>query len=227
MTYQLIDASYRPKEYDLDAGPLEPITGAASALVGTIGSLMMGIADVPVEIFKLRSRQAPDASGSKTAPSHELNTTSVPHDVANKSMSSLERPPQADRTEGDHDSHTEIRRSDVGNTAENIQGGQTVASASADSPPGQYGASGGISLDSAIGAGRGIGRIVDAGLKSPMDFTLSLAKGFRNAPKLYGDSSVRPQEPITGFQSGLRAAGKVVQFLLCGIGLQAFYYQLV
>lgn len=66
-----------------------------------------------------------------------------------------------------------------------------------------------IPLDAAVGAGKGLGRIVGAGLKSPMDFTISLARGFHNAPKLYGDESVRQGEKITGIQSGLKAAGKV------------------
>lgn len=66
-----------------------------------------------------------------------------------------------------------------------------------------------ISLDAAIGGGKGIGRIVGAGLKSPMDFTLGLARGFHNAPKLYGDDSVRHPDKVTGIQSGLKAAGKV------------------
>lgn len=44
-------------------------------------------------------------------------------------------------------------------------------------------------------------------LLAPMDFTLSLAQGFHNAPKLYGDE-VRPTQRVTGFQSGLKAAGK-------------------
>ena len=66
-----------------------------------------------------------------------------------------------------------------------------------------------MSLEAAVGAGRGIGRIVGAGLKSPMDFTLSLARGFHNAPKLYGDESVRQADKVTGIQSGLKAAGKV------------------
>lgn len=51
--------------------------------------------------------------------------------------------------------------------------------------------------------------MVEAGLKSPMDFTLGIARGFHNAPKLYGDESVRPSDKITGIQSGLRAASKV------------------
>ena len=66
-----------------------------------------------------------------------------------------------------------------------------------------------ISLDAAVGAGKSIKQIVGAGLKSPMDFTLSLARGFHNAPKLYGDESVRQADKVTGLQSGLKAAGKV------------------
>ena len=66
-----------------------------------------------------------------------------------------------------------------------------------------------ITFDTALGAGKGVGRIVGAGLKSPMDFTLSLARGFHNAPKLYGDETVRRTEKITGLQSGLKVAGKV------------------
>ena len=41
-----------------------------------------------------------------------------------------------------------------------------------------------------------------------MDFTLGIARGFHNAPKLYGDDTVRPQEKVTDLQSGLKAAGK-------------------
>ena len=66
-----------------------------------------------------------------------------------------------------------------------------------------------LTIDNAIGAGKGVQRIVGAGLKSPMDFTLGIARGFHNAPKLYGDDTVRPQEKVTDFQSGLKAAGKV------------------
>lgn len=40
-----------------------------------------------------------------------------------------------------------------------------------------------------------------------MDFALGLAQGFHNAPRLYGDN-VREVSKVTGFQSGLKAAGK-------------------
>lgn len=66
-----------------------------------------------------------------------------------------------------------------------------------------------LTMDNAGRAGKGIARIVGAGLKSPMDFTLGLARGFHNAPKLYGDTTVRPQAKVTDLQSGLKAATKV------------------
>lgn len=69
--------------------------------------------------------------------------------------------------------------------------------------------SGRFDLESAMHTGKGVSRMVGAGLKSPMDFTLALAQGFHNAPKLYGDNSVRQSEKITGLQSGLMAATKV------------------
>lgn len=69
--------------------------------------------------------------------------------------------------------------------------------------------SGRFDLESAMHTGKGVSRMVGASLKSPMDFTLGLAQGFHNAPKLYGDDSVRQSEKITGFQSGLMAATKV------------------
>ena len=69
-----------------------------------------------------------------------------------------------------------------------------------------------ITTESVIGGARAAHKIVSAGIKSPMDFTLSLAKGFHNAPKLYGDTTVRKQEKITDFQSGVRVAAKEFGF---------------
>lgn len=66
-----------------------------------------------------------------------------------------------------------------------------------------------LTIENATRATKGAARIVVAGLKSPMDFTLGIARGFHNAPKLYGDDTVRPQAKVTDFPSGLKAAGKV------------------
>ena len=62
-------------------------------------------------------------------------------------------------------------------------------------------------LDTIYGTGRGLGKIVGAGLKSPLDFTLALSRGFHNLPRLYGEQP-RTVGRVTGFHSGMRTAGK-------------------
>ena len=79
------------------------------------------------------------------------------------------------------------------------QSSQTVASVASVAP---------VTIETAIGAGKGVGRIVTTGMKTPMNFCLGLAKGFRNAPRLYNDDTIRPTEKVTSFGSGLRVAGK-------------------
>lgn len=45
-----------------------------------------------------------------------------------------------------------------------------------------------------------------------MDLSLAIAQGFHNAPRLYGDDTVRRPTRITGIQSGLKAAGEEFVF---------------
>ncbi|KAF2713088.1 hypothetical protein K504DRAFT_449845 [Pleomassaria siparia CBS 279.74] len=59
----------------------------------------------------------------------------------------------------------------------------------------------------AVGTGKGLGRIVGAGLKAPMTFTHGLTRGFHNMPKLYGEE-VRDYENITDIRSGLSVSAK-------------------
>jgi hypothetical protein len=68
----------------------------------------------------------------------------------------------------------------------------------------------GMNADAAVHTGKGIGRIVGAGFKSPMEFSLNVAKGFHNVPKLYG-GEVRQVDKVTDLQSGMKTAAKVRQ----------------
>lgn len=45
-----------------------------------------------------------------------------------------------------------------------------------------------------------------------MDLSLAIAQGFHNAPRLYGDSTVRTPIRVSGIQSGLKAAGSEFVF---------------
>ncbi|EDN98665.1 hypothetical protein SS1G_13524 [Sclerotinia sclerotiorum 1980 UF-70] len=56
--------------------------------------------------------------------------------------------------------------------------------------------------------GYGFGRTAEAVARAPMDLALALAQGFHNAPRLYGDTTVRRPTRITGMKSGLKAAGE-------------------
>lgn len=52
----------------------------------------------------------------------------------------------------------------------------------------------------------GVGLTAKALAKAPVDLSVALAQGFHNAPRLYGDDTVRNPIRITGIRSGLRAA---------------------
>jgi UDP:flavonoid glycosyltransferase YjiC (YdhE family) len=57
--------------------------------------------------------------------------------------------------------------------------------------------------------GKGLGDAGKAIVRLPSNIFYAVTLGFRNAPRLYGDTTVRPpHEPITGFRSGVQVAGK-------------------
>lgn len=89
--------------------------------------------------------------------------------------------------------------------------GDSVASAA--SPPPPITASHIDMLLAAQAAAKPIGNIITAGLKSPIDFTLSVSRGFHNLPStLFNDSTVRPLPPVhssvKGIGSGANLATK-------------------
>ena len=258
----LIISRYRSREYGTEASPLDPISGGTEALLGTIASLTMGVADFPMEIFrsvKVKEQARKDKSSRTSTSDNDTTCDSSEMNLAGKeteepkeyfaSDASSQKASSAPSTKTSYEStaarsssdntsvpdpplsavssHNEIRGSSL---KQALQG--TLSRSSSRSRDRALGRSNSterkrcsrsgsrtrtpkefnpstLTLDNAIGAGKGISRIVEAGMKSPMDFTLGLARGFHNAPKLYGDDTVRPQEKVTGFQSGLKAAGKV------------------
>ena len=60
----------------------------------------------------------------------------------------------------------------------------------------------------------GAGTLVGATLRAPGDFTLALAQGAHNMPRLWNDRTVREQNEIKGIGSGI-AVGCKVSFLSC------------
>jgi hypothetical protein len=198
---------------------------------------MMGVADFPVEIFKAFSsksvvdkkvetlkssesenppRATPTPGNSNSASSTALDQLPFSQDASTTSLASSYLSVNSHTTETTDatDVPSVLQQSNDGNASptSTVQQPQSCIQPPSESIPSPH-----MSLGAALGAGKGVGRIVSAGLKSPMDFTLGIARGFHNAPKLYGDESVRQTERITGFQSGLKAAGKVSKLYYFGI----------
>ncbi|PQE06092.1 glycosyltransferase family 1 protein [Rutstroemia sp. NJR-2017a BBW] len=59
---------------------------------------------------------------------------------------------------------------------------------------------------------KGFGRIVKTALRSPIDLSMSITEGFHNAPKLWGDDTVRPPQKVSDLKSGAKAVGKEFAF---------------
>lgn len=82
-----------------------------------------------------------------------------------------------------------------------------IGSEGSEEHPGQD-----LAQDLAEDTGHGFAKTGEALAKVPMDLSLAIAQGFHNAPRLYGDSTVRTPPRISGFHSGLRAAGAEFTF---------------
>jgi hypothetical protein len=262
---------YRAREYETEEGPWDPISGGASALLGTIASLTMGVADFPIEIFKKAKKrsetfkenkenkekssdtdstpQGPSRSDSQVdlAPEETaepksyfegtdpLDTSATPtspkssyESSARRSLSEVASPTETALSSttslGNHRGNSLKQALSGALTRSRSQSRDRASSGRSSSKDRRPGSRSGspfrrretkefdpsqLTIENATRATKGVARIVSAGLKSPMDFSLGIARGFHNAPKLYGDDTVRPQAKVTDLQSGLKAAGKV------------------
>jgi UDP:flavonoid glycosyltransferase YjiC (YdhE family) len=240
---------FRPREYETDEGPWDPVTGGATALVGTISTIMMGVADFPVDTLKAlhihpdaaKKKQAEEGtSSSAESTKSEGNSTRVSEDKSSspkparapsmasdtavtsgastpatsransvfnlqESLAKIQSPTSPLSKEGRSNMPSSMAAALSGNLSPT-----TRARSRSGSRPRSRGAStaGENPIDTAMQTGKGIRKIVGAGLSSPMDFTMGLTKGFHNAPKLYGDETVRKPDQVTDFKSGVKAATK-------------------
>ncbi|KAI5927322.1 hypothetical protein F4810DRAFT_360708 [Camillea tinctor] len=213
---------FRSKEYSTEDHPTDPISATTSALLGDIGSITMSVADFPRDIFK--AAVGPKKSNGNGA--NEDSGRATPNDTESASQSAGLTTPTQTQTEPDavsvlsnplgmgpaNDSVSNLTPSVSGSSNHNRRQSETSPGQQPNNSPHAPGTSSpgnmNQSLERALGAGRSINNIVAVGMKSPMNFCLGLARGFRNAPTLYNDDTVRPAEKVTSFSSGLKVAGK-------------------
>ncbi|GAB1310849.1 hypothetical protein MFIFM68171_01059 [Madurella fahalii] len=206
---------YRPVEYNTEDQPWDPISAVVSALVGDFSHLTMALADFPREIFK--------GAQTKKGKANDSTPTPLPRDgIANPSTASL-----LTNTSGGAMSSVDSLAASTTSSVETLpstlspqqtqhQQQSSTSTANPVPPPAPKSplprdrspSSNPVNLDLALATGKGALRIVSAGMKTPSNFCLGLARGFRNAPKLYNDETVRPSEKVTGLASGVKVAGK-------------------
>lgn len=214
----LLSSRYRPREYDTEPGPKDPITGGAAAIVGILGTLATSFTDIPAELLRaIPSESSKKKAKSKTKKPRSSLPSSPPS--TDNSMSNLIATPDESTsslpiltidsdtigTPSVDESSSEAGESVPSTGAQASQPAHTD-SASHDGP-------GPITADTIVDTGRAASKIFNVGIRSHMNFTMGVSKGFHNAPKLYGDDTVREMERVTDIRSGFRAAGKVSFYL--------------
>ena len=232
----------RHYEWNDFEGPGEPVTGAGAALANSAGGIAKGIGGMPVRWAKsIRKKERREQKQKQRQESRAQRKNSQgefcsqenghadkknPEDEDGGNMGGLpyggqhgaeSHLPEPNTLPGRALGHVEKHGNDTnGDLAKSTMNGPPVAeeyltsesaSEESDKRPGQI-----LAQDLAEDTGHGFARTGEALAKAPMDLSLAIAQGFHNAPRLYGDNTVRTPPRISGFHSGLRAAGSEFTF---------------
>ncbi|OTA60831.1 glycosyltransferase family 1 protein, partial [Hypoxylon sp. EC38] len=172
----------RHKEWNDFEGPGEPITGIFGSLIGTVGDVFTGIGSVPYRLVKTSNSRA------ERRKRKERRRQQKQEEMARRSTG-YPFPRQGDGTtqagtqETSHENASILTATTPGSALEPAQEEYLHE------------------LEEGVGkAGRALAH-------APVDLAMALAQGFHNAPRLYGDETVRRPLRVTGVRSGLKAAG--------------------
>lgn len=189
----------RHNEWNDFEGPGEPLTGAAGSLMSSVGNVFGGVGKVPYRIGKRakkrreKKKQKKEKREGKDTDSGEHKRNSEDHGRNSEEGKHNSQDPKPDGSQ-QGDSNEEVPH--IETTTMHTINRQTTASTTG---------TGGME-DAARQVGRGAAKSASALARTPVDLIQSLAQGFHNAPRLYGDDTVRRPTRVTGIKSGLRAA---------------------
>jgi UDP:flavonoid glycosyltransferase YjiC (YdhE family) len=198
---------FRSQEYETDEGPWDPISGGAAACFRAFSGMAMGVAEFPSETLKplhipIRSRQQSQKSVTAIA---EQSQTSL------NGPGSLARVGSLPSLSGLSSTSSNIGSSFMSdvldgqlNPKQDDAGRRRVRSRNESGS----GKDPDMLRQTGVHTSKGLGRIAKSAVKIPMEISVGLTKGFHNFPKLWGDDTVRPQEKVSDFKSGVMAVGK-------------------
>ncbi|KYK54591.1 glucosyl/glucuronosyl transferase [Drechmeria coniospora] len=191
-------ALFRAVEYVTEDQPTDPISAGAASIFADLTSIGMAVADLPRELFRIGKRNKANPSEQSCLSRHSSEDSM---DLSAEATGTAPPgPTETSESIGDAEVVTTPPRT--------LQVPRRDSSAADDETHVHVSATLEESIRGVIGAGRGVGHAVSTGVKSPMNFCLGLAKGFRNIPRLYNDDTVRPIKKVTGIRSGIQIAGK-------------------
>ena len=222
-------------------GPGEPITGGGAALAKSFGGVAKGIGGVPVRWAKSLKKheqhqeQRERRRGSLVPNRNRDDLTDRPRASDASSSRTRNRRSKAYEEHGElphGGQHEAEKKRPEPNSLGNMSGGSELGEGEngdgdivgpLPGHPLQNDADAGslcstdsseenIAQELAEDTGQGFAKSGQALAKVPMDLSLAIAQGFHNAPRLYGDTTVRKPTRITGFHSGLRATGEEFVF---------------
>ncbi|OAR05797.1 hypothetical protein LLEC1_04639 [Akanthomyces lecanii] len=199
---------FRPREYETDQGPLDPISGGFVAACGAFGGMAMGLADIPSET--VRAVQLPfkgsqqRRSSPNPAPPKVGSTSTGDAQVNSGPVNAQSQVPTSRRASNLSIASTSDLTSNQSQDNSRELGQVRVRNGDASGSSNDRDVMG----PTGVHMTKGIGHFASALAKGPMDVAMGLTKGCHNLPKLWGDDTVRPHAQVSDFKSGARAVGK-------------------
>ncbi|KAJ5564265.1 CAZyme family GT1 [Penicillium frequentans] len=229
---------HRPTEYDTLLNPTDPITATAQVLFGAITGFVTGLVDAPGEMLSDLSSAAhairhpherfnrraacqaalssPDRlSPETTTGNEEINIENEDRQLQIDNGGQERREIQEDEStqedsaaeDNEAEAHdTEIARVRTIERNRNLQleKAKTMSSSMTPSKPPKFS----VLHEAAFHGSKASKKMLKLVIWLPTNLSVSMARGFHNAPKLYHDSTVNDVPQVMGLRSGFKAAGK-------------------
>ncbi|PVH98274.1 glycosyltransferase family 1 protein [Periconia macrospinosa] len=180
-------------EWNDFGGPGEPLTGIWGALVDTVTDVATGVGSIPVQMGKsVKKREKYYEKKHRIKKRQKKKRETL--ERANKDT------PKANGIEKEKvlkEKEEDTKKEEAARPGGLSRDPSTLSQLS---EPDEL-----LAEEFAHEAGHGFKKTGGAILKSPMNISVALTQGFHNAPRLYGDETVRRPPRITGFHSGIRA----------------------
>ncbi|KAI0128672.1 hypothetical protein BJ170DRAFT_340797 [Xylariales sp. AK1849] len=190
----------RHREWNDFEGPGEPITGFAGTLVGTVGDFFAGVGSVPYRIAKTSKKREERKKKKEERRRKRLlqkQKAAEPKPLATTGAGGFPFPEAGTEAKDQAPGVTTRPPNTTQNTSNSILSTTTPGTAAPDNAAEEY----------VNEVSEGIGQSGRAIAHAPVDLAMAIAQGFHNAPRLYGDDTVRRPVRVTGMKSGLKAAG--------------------